>query len=124
MTGFMTVYGETIPADMLTNRLEKLTNQFYKILPLRENGVETLPEYMKSLMAEMLGAKDLIDALRNDAIYLTLLSILSYLISYDCDVDTVRREVFKALSLIKKITDKYKSGYYEGEADYGRVGDI
>lgn len=124
MTEIMTVYGETIPADLLTNRLEKLTNQFYKILPLRENGVETLPEYMKSLMAEMLGAKELIEALRSDAIYLTLLSILSYLINHECDVDTVRREVFKALSLIKKITAKYKSGYYEGEEDYGRVGYI
>ena len=124
MTEIMTVYGESIPEEMLLNRLQKLTNQFYKILPLRENNVETLPEYMKSLMLEMLGAKDLIETLQNDAIYLTLLSILSYLISNDCDVETVRREVFKSLNLIKKITTKYMSGYYTGDEDYGRVGDI
>lgn len=124
MNDIMTVYGETIPAELLINRLQKLTNQFYKILPLRENNVDTLPEYMRSLMAEMLGARDLIGALRNDAIYLTLLSILSYLISNECDVDTVRREIFKALSLIKKITNKYNSGYYKEEDEYGRVGNI
>lgn len=124
MNTIETVYGIDIPTEMLVNRLEKLTNQFYKILPLKESNVATLPEYMNSLMAEMLGARDLIEALECDAIYLTLLSILSYLISNDCDVETVKREVFKALRLIKIITKKYQSGYYDKEAGYERVGDI
>lgn len=124
MTEFETAYGESIPGQMIVNRLKKLTNQFYKILPLKESGVETLPNYMQSLLREMLGASELIAALQYDGIYLSLLSILSFLISNDCDVDTVRCDIFKALSLIKKITEKYERGYYEVEAGYERMGDI
>ena len=54
----------------------------------------------------MLGCKSLILALENDAQYLTLLSILQYMIDHDCDVATVKSDVFKAIGIIKRMQAK------------------
>lgn len=103
----MTITGINIPDKMLDNYLDALINQFFKILPIRESGEPSLKEYMRSLQVEMLGCKSLIEQLHNDHMYLTLLSILQYLIDNDCEIPVVKREVFKAISICKKLRQKY-----------------
>lgn len=102
-----TVHNIKIDREMLRRRLAGLINQFYKILPIKESGESTLRKYMLSLQREMLGSQYLIIALQNDERYLTLMSILQYLIEVDCDVDIVRCEVFKCISILKKLSEKY-----------------
>ena len=64
-------------------------------------------EYIRSLQLEMLGCRQLIIALQNDAMYLRLICILQYLLDNDCEVQVVKREVFKAISTCKKLRDRY-----------------
>lgn len=87
--------------------LRSLIGQFYKILPIKESGEPSLGKYMDSLQREMIGCKNLIIALDYDELYLSLLAILQYLIENDCDISTVRCEVFKSISICKKLLKKY-----------------
>ena len=105
----MTRHGIELSDEMVLNRLDSYVNQFYKILPIKEGGEQTLGQYMTSLQREMLGCQSLIVALENDAQYLSLLSILQYLIDHDCDVKVVRSEVFKAIGILKKMRHKFCS---------------
>ena len=97
----------TEPA-LLHNFFKDLVNQFFKILPMRENKEASLPVYMQSLRAELLGCRGLVEALNNDASFMMLLSILQYLIDNpECPVWEVKREVFKSISICNKIKAQY-----------------
>ena len=105
-----TTAGMPIDAEVLHNYFRNLVNHFFKILPIREQNEESLTTYMQSLQAELLGCKGLVSAIQNDASYLTLLSILQYLIDNpDCTVREVKREVFRAISICNKLKAQYAS---------------
>ena len=104
------VYGDNLSPQLLHNYFKTLVNQFFKILPIREQNEESLTTYMQSLQAELLGCKGLVSAIQNDASYLTLLSILQYLIDNpECTVREVKREVFRAISICNKLKAQYAS---------------
>lgn len=103
----ITTNGYDVPTEMVGKYLDGLVNQFFKILPIKESGEPSLNGFMKSLQVELLGFKRLMAEVGNDSMYLTLLSILQYLIENDCDIPVVRREVFKAISICKKLRSKY-----------------
>lgn len=96
-----------IPNQMVANYLSSLVNKFYKILPLREADAPTLQTYMDSLMVELVGCQSVIDDIDDDAMYFTLIAILGYLATNDCDVSVVKREVFKAIDICKKLACRY-----------------
>lgn len=103
-----TSVGEPITSDLLRNYFRNLVNQFFKILPMRENEEESLYIYMKSLQSELLGCKELLPDIRENSLYLTLLAILQYLIdNHDCTVTEVKREVFRAISICNKLKSIY-----------------
>lgn len=105
-----TTAGMPIDAEVLHNYFRNLVNHFFKILPIREQNEESLNTYMQSLQAELLGCKGLVSAIQNDASYLTLLSILQYLIDNpECTVREVKREVFRAISICNKLKAQYAS---------------
>lgn len=105
-----TTDGMPIDAEVLHNYFRNLVNHFFKILPIREQNEESLTTYMQSLQAELLGCKGLVSAIQNDASYLTLLSILQYLIDNpECTVREVKREVFRAISICNKLKAQYAS---------------
>ena len=91
-----TTNGYNIPTEMVGNYLGGLVNQFFKILPIKESGEPSLNEFMRYL--------------KYDSMYMALLSILQYLIDNDCDTPVVKREVFKAISICKKLREKYCGG--------------
>ncbi len=103
-----TTAGVPMDAAVLHNYLRTLVNLFFKILPIWESGEPSIGTYMRSLQLELLGCKELVTALRDDPMYLTLLSILQYLIDHPaCEVPTVKREVFRAITICNKLRDKY-----------------
>ena len=105
-----TSVGVDMDTELLSNYLKNLVNRFFKILPIREQNEESLTTYMQSLQAELLGCKGLVSAIQNDASYLTLLSILQYLIDNpECTVREVKREVFRAISICNKLKAQYAS---------------
>lgn len=104
----MTNKNMEISGQLVSKYLSSLIGQFYKILPIKESGEPSLGKYMDSLQREMIGCQNLIIALNHDELYLSLLSILQYLIdNEDCDASIVKTEVFKAISICKKLQRKY-----------------
>jgi len=104
-----TLNGGYIESEMVANYFSQLINLFFKILPMRENGEPSLQEYMQSLQYELIGCKELISAVHNDASYLSLMAILQYFITNpDCELPVVRREVFHAINICKRLSERYK----------------
>jgi len=88
---------DQLPNGLVRNYFHSLVNCYFKILPIREDGEKTIGVYLESLKAEMLGCGSLLNDIKNDPSYMTLLSILQYFIDHpDCDIANVRREVFRA----------------------------
>lgn len=105
-----TTAGTPIDSGVLHNYFSTLVNRFFKILPIREQNEESLTTYMRSLQVELLGCKEFVNALHNDALYLTLLAILQYLIDTpECTIREVRREVFRSISICNKLKAQYMS---------------
>ena len=103
-----TTVGVPMDATVLNNYLRPLVNLFFKILPIWESGESSLDTYMRSLQAELLGCKELVEAIHEDPMFLSLISILQYLIDTpSCPTPVVKREVFKAISICNKLKAKY-----------------
>lgn len=99
-----------ISAEMINKYFKSLVNSFFKILPLKENNEPTLTTYIESLQIELLGCKGVIAALNNDPLFLSLISILQYLMDFpECSVHEVKREVFKAISICNKLKATYST---------------
>lgn len=106
-----TAAGKPISSKLLHNYFRNLVNQFFKILPIRENEEASLSTYMRSLQIELLGCEEFVPGLGTDAAYLTLLVILQYLIDNpECTVREVKREVFRAISICNKLKASYAEG--------------
>ena len=104
----MTKYGD-VPDSVVHNYFKSLINQIYKILPIKESGEQTLEIYIDSLLRELIGYKNLFDEVQEDSMLISIISILSYLSSNDCSTRVVRSDVFKAISICNKITERYDS---------------
>lgn len=92
-----------------------LVNRFFKILPIRESGEDSVATYMESLMAELKGFHGLLPSLQEDVDYIALLAILKYLIDYpECELHEVKREVFHAISICNKLQAKCIVGLNTG----------
>lgn len=103
-----TSVGIQMDAVVLENYFRSLINLFFKILPLKESKERSLETYMRSLQAELLGCSALVVAIHQDSLFLSLASILQYLIDHPgCDVAFVRREVFRAISICNKLKERY-----------------
>ena len=108
MSTIETSAGVPISNSLLKNYFRNLVNQFFKILPMRENEEASLNIYIKSLQLELLGLKGFIPEIYDNPLYLTLLSILQYLIdNIDCPLSDVRREIFRAISICNKLKSVY-----------------
>lgn len=107
-----TTNGMELSGSVLSNYFRSLVNMFFKILPIKEAvqecGEASLVTYMQSLQMELLGCKGLVVAIDNDPLYLSLLSILQYMIDHPaCETSVVRREVFRAISICNKLKTRY-----------------
>lgn len=103
-----TCAGKRVDARLVRNYFLALVDGFFKILPMKEAEEATLTVYMRSLQISMLGFKELINAIRYDAEYLSLLTILQFLIDNpSCEPQEVKREIFKAISTCKKLAKRY-----------------
>lgn len=105
----MTCQDIELDQSIVVRYMGGLVNRFFKILPIKEEGEPTLMQYMQSLQREMLGCKNLIVLLKDDDRYLSLLSILQYLIDHDTDVKTTKTEVFRAINILRQLQKKYGS---------------
>lgn len=87
-----------------------LINKVYKILPLKETEEDTLQKYLEGLQREMLGCESLIPAFEKNGQYLSVVSIIQYMIDNDCELSVVKSDVFKAIGILRKMQQKFDRG--------------
>lgn len=105
--------GIQMDSKFISHYFEMLVDSFFKILPMKEDGEKTLPEYLRGLQIHMLGCKRLIDSIDHNSRYVVLLSILQYFIDNPgCEVAEVKSQVFAAIQICKKLAKKYSGGEY------------
>lgn len=85
--------------------LDLTVNRIFKILPLYEEGNETLDEYIQSLILELRG---FVSEYGNVGVtdYMSVISTLEGLRYMSVDIGNqpeIKREVFKCIETIKKI---------------------
>lgn len=102
-----TAVGIPISNEIIHGYFKRLVNKLFKILPMRENNEESLVEYMQNLQTELLGCQEFILLNKDsdcEADYMTILSILQYLIDNpECKISHVKREVFGAISICNRL---------------------
>lgn len=100
--------GIPMSGEMLSGYFKYLINHFFKILPLKEGGEKTLTKYIEGFQAELMGCNEFILAIRNDPLFVSLISILQFLIDNpECSVTRVRREVFDAITICNNLRSRY-----------------
>lgn len=104
MKNYNTILDQPLSENLVKNYFKNLVNRYFKILPMRENNEPSLSKYLRSLRIELIGCKGVIPELREEPDFLTLLSILEYIIENpNCPIDDIRSEVFHAISICKRL---------------------
>lgn len=98
----------TTRCDTFADYIQHLISRVYKILPLKEEGEKSLSVYVESFLRELVGCSELFPELSEDPMFVTLLATLTYLQNHDLEVHIVRQEVFKSISVVKKLEKKYR----------------
>lgn len=83
--------------------LDQYINKFFKILPMFEEKCPTLKQYIHSLNREMVGFTHLKLEQSNHQDFLSLIATLESLSVKDISVEEVKSDVFKCISILKKI---------------------
>lgn len=99
---------DSLNDQFFINYLNFLISKVYKILPISEEQPETLKDYLESLIIELKGNQSLISQIKHDANFLSLLGTLQYFIENNCTHRVIKREVFKCISIIQGLQEKYK----------------
>ena len=99
-------YGQ-IPNEMFNNYLKYLVNKMFKVLPMKEQDVASLHTYLQSLQIELIGSTKLIEVLKNDSQFLSLMNTIQFFIDNEYDNQTCKREVFKCIHIIDDLQTKY-----------------
>lgn len=92
-----------LPNKALKSYLRHLINKVYKILPMKEEGCKTIKPYLLSLENELIGCYDLWEILDDNPNFTAIINIIAYLFTEQYDIQTCKREVFKAIHLIELI---------------------
>ena len=104
-----TKYGY-IPSEIMEEYAKMLVGKVFKILPMREKETETLNVYLESFIIELVGNKSLIENLKYEPLFMSLLSTLEYFVENpDAEVAVYKREIFKCIDIVKKIQEKHGS---------------
>jgi hypothetical protein len=85
---------------------QQYVGKFFKILPMFEEQCPTLPQYIQSLNREMVGLSKLVLEVENQEEFLTLVATLENLTNKNISVEEVKSDVFKSISIIKKLKSK------------------
>lgn len=91
--------------------ISSLVNRCFKILPMREENESSINEYTRSLLRELVAFGDLFDHTRDHGTFVSLLCVVKFLddnvCNNECSIKDIRREVFNAISLCKKLKQEF-----------------
>lgn len=89
-----------IPDNVIKSDVIRLTNQLWKLIPMRENAEDWL-NHLKSLIVELAGLNELCS--NADEKFLILLSKLKGLQIEDTTFQVYRKTVFECISLLREM---------------------
>lgn len=89
-----------IPSSVITSNINRLTNQLWKLIPMRENNENWL-NHLGSLIIELAGLSRLSETV--DDKFLILLSKLKGLEVEETDFQLYRKTVFECISLLREM---------------------
>ena len=96
----MTKYGFEISQEEIIKNINRLTNQMWKLIPMKENE-ENWQLQLNTVIIEIVGLNEI---LKVGDKYLTLLSKLEGInTKEDVDFSLYRKTVFEAISLLREI---------------------
>jgi primosomal protein N'' len=100
-----TRYG-SIANSIAEKGFQQYVGKFFKILPMFEEKCPTLSQYIQSLNREMVGLSHLVIQMENQEEFLTLIATLEGLSKIDLSVEEVKSDVFKSISILKKMKSR------------------
>lgn len=92
----MTKYNFNIDNDLINTNINRLTNQIWKLIPMRENEEDWLSQ-LNTIIIELTGLREIF----NDSQYLILLSKLEGLKNIEIEFYIYRKTVFEAITLLR-----------------------
>lgn len=95
----MTKYGYKFTKEALMANVNRLTNQLWKLIPMRENN-ENWNNHLATLVVELSGLGEIYN---NTPIYISLLSKLEGLQKVETEFFIYRKIVFESISLLREI---------------------
>ena len=98
-------YGADIDDEAIKNNLTRLTNQIYKLLPNREEGIEWETP-LRTIIEEFSGMDELLIG-QHDILFPLLCKLAGLLsLSEEEDFFDYRRTIFECLSLVSELIKK------------------
>lgn len=98
-----TKYGFNINKKTVESDVNRLTNQIWKLLPMRENNEENWESQLASVILEISGLHDVLILDDGDVRYLSLLSKLEGLQKEQVPFEIFRKTIFECISLFRGV---------------------
>ena len=92
----MTKYNFNIDNNLINTNINRLINQIWKLIPMRENEEDWLSQ-LNTVIIELTGLGEIF----NDSQYLILLSKLEGLKNIEIEFPIYRKTVFEAITLLR-----------------------
>jgi flagellin-specific chaperone FliS len=96
-----TKYGQ-LPDELLHAYVDGLVNKVFKMLPMKQDNVQSLSKYIESTLRELVGQKELVEELKRNQEFLSILGILESLLQQE-DFQIFRSDIFKTINLIESL---------------------
>lgn len=94
-----TKYGFDLPTDVVVSDINRLTNQLWKLIPMRENEENWLGQ-LETVIIELTGLNTIFAKQNN---FIVLLSKLEGLKIVETEFNTYRKTVFETISLLREM---------------------
>ena len=95
----LTKYNFDVPIGVIELNIKRLTNQLWKLIPMRENG-EDWQKQLKTVTLEIAGLNEVFLSFPQ---FLQLLSKLEGLQQTETEFDFYRKTVFESINLLQEI---------------------
>lgn len=95
-------YGFEFPTGAHNENINRLTNQIWKLLPMRENN-ENWNKQLETVIIEIAGLGEIFS---HNPVFLQLLSKLEGLNIVETNFLLFRKTIFEAISLIQEVKEK------------------
>ena len=92
-------YGFDLSSEDISVNINRLTNQLWKLIPMRENN-EDWKSQLGTVIIEIVGLKELF--MKDDG-FIILLSKLEGLLNTEVEFGIYRKTVFEAISLLRGV---------------------